>query len=128
MRVLLFFLCLVALLPRAAAAQFLPEGALVVRGQPIQLTLPSPTPDTLHVIYRPSAAVSHTDHVRTDGAQTLVWTPSTAGVVRLAAGDVAQNVSVRYVSPPISGIFVLLIAGFILFGGAIYALRKLFAD
>lgn len=125
MRFFFALLCVMAL-PLAARAQFVPEGALVVRGQPIEVTLPSPTPDTLRVVYRPSAAISHTDVLLTQGAATYTWTPSTAGVVRLAAGGTAQNVSVRYVRPPLSGIMVLLIAGFILFGGAIYALRKLF--
>ncbi len=126
MRSLLFLCCLCGALPMGAHAQLVSRDSAIVRGQPVTITLPQPAPDTLIVEYRPNAVLARQVPLPTGGASTVVWTPDAAGVVRLIAGDVRQNVSVRYVTPPISGIIVLLLAATILFGGAIYALRKLF--
>jgi len=41
---------------------------------------------------------------------------------------VAQNVSVRYAAYPASGIFILIVAGTILFGGAGFAMGKLLSE
>lgn len=125
MRYLLFFLLLV---PVAAQAQLVDGSSLVLRGEPVQVSTITPEGpvDTLTVIYRPNAILARRVYLPTGGASTVEWTPETAGVVRLVAGAVEQNVSVRYRRPPIGGIMVLLLAGFILFGGATFAFRKLF--
>ncbi len=121
-----FLLAALLLLPLPARAQLVPPGEVVRIGVPVTVAVEGA--DTLYVVYRPNAAVSQRDVVLTGGAARVAWTPERAGVVQLVAGASKQNVSVRYVTPPAGGIFVLLVAGFILFGGAAYALKKLFED
>ena len=114
--------------PRHAAAQYVPPEASLVVGRPVQITLPAPS-DTLTVTYRPNSSIDAVEHVApAAGSASLTWTPREAGVVQLtSSGGPAQNVSVRFSTPPISGILVLTLAGLILFGGAVFAFRKLFA-
>ena len=113
--------------PRCAAAQYVsPEASLVV-GRPVHITLPDPG-DTLTVTYRPNSSIAAVDHLApAAGSTSLTWTPHEAGVVQLATSNGAsQSVSVRFSTPPISGILVLTLAGLILFGGAVFAFRRLF--
>lgn len=129
-----------ALLAPAAAAQFTltplpyeeveeaPEAPIA--GRPVQVTLDSPV-DRVEVVWRPNSAVA--DTVALDAAGTsFVWRPTRAGVARIAliSGEerTEQNVSVRFDSYPGSGIFVLIIAATILFGGAGFAMGKLLSD
>lgn len=120
-------LLLAALLTAPAAqAQFTFEPDDIVVGVPVTVTLP-PGTDTLTVVYRPNSSIGSTEHVPVGGAAAYTWTPAQPGIVRLATEDGAgQNVSVRFQSPPASGIVVLVLAGCILFGGAIFATRALF--
>lgn len=89
--------------------------------------------DTLVVVYRPNAAVAKTDVIPISPAsKTVEWSPENAGVVALsyaAAGNSAtRNISVRFAGVSYPGIFVMILAGVVLFGGAITAFRTLFRD
>lgn len=125
MRLVLLFLLLA---PLSAQAQLVGGSDLVLRGEPVTVSTLTPegVADTLTVIYRPNAILARAVHLPTGGAETVTWTPESAGVVQLVAGSLRQNVSVRYRRPPLGGIIVLILAGSILFGGATFAFRKLF--
>ena len=83
--------------------------------------------DTVRVVYRPGSVAADTVVLRAEGT-TLTFTPTAAGVVNVSAGDDAKALSVRFASTPISGLFVMIAAGLILFGGAFFALRALLAQ
>lgn len=140
MRTLLLALAAALALPAAhAQVTFAPlpveEGAEPptepIQGRPVRITLDAPA-DRVVVVWRPNSAVP--DTVALDAAGTsFVWTPTRAGVARLIATSgaettVAQNVSVRYAAYPASGIFILIVAGTILFGGAGFAMGKLLSE
>ena len=98
-----------------------------VQGRPVRITLDQPA-EAVQVVWRPNSAIP--DTVALDAAgSSFVWTPSRAGVATIEAisGEtiVSQNVSVRYAGYPATGIFVLIIAGTLLFGGAGFAMGKL---
>lgn len=117
---------LLALLALPAAAQpitVIPEKPIV--GQEATLQLGAPV-DTVFVTYRPNSAVARRDTIRLGGFDSVKWTPAQAGVVQIRLADgTAQNVSVRFAQTPLLGVLILLGAGLILFGGAIFAMRKL---
>lgn len=123
---LLFVLIAAAALP--VRGQFLPESVRVYRGEPVEIPLP-PSADTLLVTYRPSSAIARRVMLPASGGGAVRWTPTDAGVVALSTpGGPSQNVSVRFRGIPIGGLVVLLFAGTVLFGGAAFALKKLFED
>lgn len=99
-----------------------------VVGQSATLRFSVPV-DTVFVTYRPSSAVTRRDTIRLGGFESVKWTPAQAGVVQIRlTNGTAQNVSVRFARLPLSGVLILLAAGFILFGGATFAMRKLLSD
>ncbi len=87
------------------------------------------------VLYRPGSEVSRTDSLGVTGSDgALSWTPVEAGVATISAGVpdstgaiVAQsrNLSVRFRGLPASGLFILIAAGVILYGGVILGFRML---
>jgi hypothetical protein len=108
-----------------AAAQFQRSAEDLFVGTPVTVTLPAGA-DTLLVTYRPNSAIATTDAIPATGGQ-VAWTPADAGVVALAVpGGARETVSVRFQDTPAAGMLVLVLAGTILFGGAIFAFRKLF--
>lgn len=113
--------------PTTTAAQFTLSPETPVIGETVTITLPEAA-DVLTVTYRPNSSVPRIEEIATNGLTTVSWTPTNAGVVALAAGSASMNTSVRYQSAPMGGIFVLIVAGLILFGGAIFAFRLLFQD
>lgn len=125
----LALLALGALAATPGAAQsitLLPDLAVVGRETTLQFGAPV---DTLFVTYRPNSVLAQSDTIRIGGFDSVKWTPRRAGVVRVALpGGTAQNVSVRFTEPPRSGLFVLIGAGLILFGGAIFSMRTLLRD
>ncbi|MGI9173915.1 MAG: hypothetical protein ACR2GR_01165 [Rhodothermales bacterium] len=127
MRRAALLLLLAAALALPARGQFFAEGTRIYRGEAIDVAVPQGA-DTLVVTYRPSSAISHTVMLPTGGARSVSWTPEEAGVVALSAGGTSENVSVRFRSVPPGGLLILLLAGTILFGGAGFALKKLFED
>ena len=85
--------------------------------------------------YRPNSATSQTvEPVSFNEAGEARLKPSVSGIVEIQAEGpyikdqeietATLNIPVRYTSPPISGIIILLLAGSILFGGAGYSLVK----
>lgn len=112
------------LLPAPAAAQYVAGSDFAFVDRPTTLAR-SGASDTLVVTYRPNSSIARVDTLV--GARE--WTPRQAGVVKLQApGGEAQSVSVRFDRTPVSGLFVLIGAGLILFGGAGFAFRKLLED
>ena len=98
----------------------------IVQGQPVRITLDQPATD-VSVVWRPNSAIP--DTVALDPAGTsFTWTPTRAGVATVVTPEASQNVSVRYSGFPASGIFILIVAGTILFGGAAFAMGKLLGD
>lgn len=124
---------LAALLALPAHAQDAPAAidsiaaAQPVMGRPFVLDLPAGT-DTVFVTYRPGSSVAVADTLFAGGASTLSWAPRRAGVVRVEAGGITRNLSVRFDEPPLFGVAIMLLAGLILFGGATYATVKLFSE
>ena len=121
-------LSLLALLLAAplAAAQPTFSPDVPVRGEPVTVTFEAPA-DQARVIYRPGSVAADTVVLPTSGAE-VTFSPEQAGVVRVEAGDVSIPLSVRFPSAPLSGLFVMIGAGLILFGGAAFAMRALLAS
>lgn len=120
-------LLLAALLSAPALAQIAVSPEAPVRGQPVTVTLDAPA-EALLVTYRPNSGIAVEETVPVTGT-TATWTPSRAGVVGLATPDGAsRNVSVRFDRTPLSGLFILIGAGVVLFGGATFAMRALLSD
>ena len=135
MRILLACL-FAAVLAAPASAQFIVETlplapgdeppAQPIQGQAVRITLDEPT-ESVKVVWRPNSAIPDTVALDPSGT-SFEWTPSRAGVASIVTPEGSQNVSVRYDSYPASGIFILIIAGTILFGGAGFAMGKLLGD
>lgn len=123
--VFIYSILLLAALPHAAFAQMELSTARPLAGQPVTISLPEGA-DTLIVTYRPNSAIS-TQEILPVSAGQAQWTPVQAGIVSLSSPGIgSQNVSVRFSRPPAGGILVLILAGTILFGGAIFAMWHLF--
>jgi hypothetical protein len=111
--------------PATAQYQFSTEN--LYANQEVMVTFPTPS-DTLIVTYRPNSSIPIEDRIPTNAAGAAAWTPRYSGVVALATpGGPTQNVSVRFLTTPWSGVVVLTLAGLILFGGIIFSFRKLFS-
>lgn len=122
MRCLALFL-LLALPAAAQPVTLAPEIPEV--GQETTLRFAEPQ-DYVVVTYRPNSIVALRDTIRIGGFESVKWTPARAGVVRIGLPDGSgQNVSVRFTGIPLSGLLILIFAGTILFGGAVFAMRKL---
>lgn len=123
----LFPLLVVAAMPSTAQSiTITPEIAVLDREATLHFGAPV---DTLFVTYRPNSVLAQRDTIRIGGFDSVKWTPKRAGVVQIALpGGASQNVSVRFTAPPMSGIAILIVAGLILFGGAILSMRALFSD
>ncbi len=84
--------------------------------------------DSLFVTYRPNSAIPVTDTLRVGGFEAMRVPFREAGVVRVSTPEGASaDVSVRFAETPMSGVLVLILAGLILFGGAGFAMAKLFS-
>jgi hypothetical protein len=81
--------------------------------------------DILYITYRPNSQVEIKDSILING-NSIQWIPENAGVVNLTAGNSSKNVSVRFTKLSWSGIAVMLLAFFMLFGGAAFAFIILF--
>jgi hypothetical protein len=139
-----------ALLALPAAAQD-PAGAAAgpaivadderpLRGQVVRLTV---TEDgrpaagaRVTAVYRPNSQTQHEAELApVDSSGTVLWTPEYTGPVTLEvrpagtpSGDgeppaaAALTVAVRYGGLPASGLFIMVLAGVLLFGGAAWAM------
>ncbi len=125
--VLPILICLMTLSQRATG-QIELEPLKPIKGEVVSVTVDPPT-DSLLLIYRPNSAVAREEWVVSDQANgRFNWTPSDAGVVAMAAGGQARNVSVRFAGVSTSGITVMVLAFCLLFGGAFFSFRLLFSD
>ncbi len=125
--VLMVLVCLLVL-SQGVSAQIELEPLKPTKGEVVSVTVEPPT-DSLLLVYRPNSAVAREEWVVSDQADGhFEWTPSDAGVVAMAAGGQARNVSVRFAGVSESGIFVMVLAFCLLFGGASFAFRLLFSD
>ena len=104
-----------------------------VRGEKLRVTVTgadNPESIVLHATYRPNSSTELKTVVGPLGADgTVLWKPVDAGITTLLAmgGDkkiASKNVAVCYPSTPASGMVVMFLAGFLLFGGALYSLRN----
>ena len=126
----LLVLGIIVAFPAAGQITFRPapveneEPSGPVKGHATVVTLDS-LAEQVQVVWRPNSAIPDTVTLDVSG-QTFTWTPTHAGVATMTTSNgTSQNVSVRYDSYPASGIFILIIAGTILFGGAGFAMGKL---
>jgi hypothetical protein len=100
----------------------------IVAGEKATLTFDAPV-DAVVTTYRPNSAIPIVDTLTVGGFTSVRWTPERAGVVRVAVpGGPSRNLSVRFAALPTAGLFVLIVAGLILFGGAGWAMRRLLSD
>ena len=83
---------------------------------------------TVEVTYRPGSSVSRTQSIGSSQAGQMQWVPEEAGIATITAKwtgpnqnemSAATNVSVRFASPPIGGIIIMIVAGFVLVIGSI---------
>jgi len=99
-----------------------------VQGEEITITLDEPTAQVV-ITYRPNSQVVTRDTIIAETpSNAFLWTPEKAGVVTVQAAGASRNVSVRFAGVSWSGIFTMVIAGTLLFGGATFAFRTLFSD
>lgn len=112
------------------------SNASPVVGEKIKITLDHPA-DTLTVSYRPNSSVVKTAYiVNNPSEKSFDWVPEYPGVVALSYVDksnggnttVSRNLSIRFDGLSVSGLLVMLFAGTVLFGGAGFAFRTLFAE
>lgn len=123
----LAFACALALgLAASGAAQITVDSGDSVHptvGEEVTITFDT-APESAQVVWRPNSAIPDTMDLGASGT-SLTWTPDRAGVATIVTPDGTKNVSVRYTSLPVLGLFVLVGAGLILFGGAGMAMRAL---
>ncbi len=85
--------------------------------------------DELTITYSPKSEVEIVEKVPTNGTKLVLWRPKYAGVATITTpGHKALTVSIRYDGVPLGGVLIMLLAGFILFGGAFVSLRALLAS
>lgn len=106
-----------------------------LRGQPVRVTVlegGQPLAGARVVaVYRPNSNTQHREELAAvDSSGLLLWTPTDAGPVTLEVRDAgtpadadeppmaAITVAVRFGSFPPSGLFIMVLAGILLFGGA----------
>jgi len=101
-------------------------------GQDQQVTLSGverPELLSLWVVYSPNSTTQKETEVgRLSESGEIAWNPSRFGIATLSARDetgstiASANVAIVYSSTPLSGVFVMIFAGVLLFGGAIVSL------
>lgn len=86
----------------------------------------------LKVTYRPGSKTSKSVELTSQTAGVFAWTPTSPGLVTVAAhvegqakALVTKNFSVRFAEGSVLGIFVMLFAAILLFGGAAISIRAL---
>jgi len=87
------------------------------------------------VTYRPGSSVSREDAVGQSGSDGgIEWTPQQAGIATITATwheaddvDVSSSatVSVKFASPPVGGLLIMIIAGLLLVVGSAVRITKL---
>jgi hypothetical protein len=83
----------------------------------------------VEVTYRPGSRVQQTDHIGASAADgTIRWAPAEAGIATITAtwtgpGQTerksATSVSIKFRSPPLDGILIMIVAGVLLVVGTV---------
>ncbi len=104
------------------------------RGTPVEVRLSGMEPGesySFSVTYRPNSETSRVEKVGLfDDAGSVLWTPTDAGITTLSVLDgagetvISRNAAVRFDSPPVSGLLVMILAGLLLFGGSTVSMRR----
>ena len=97
---------------------------VLFKGTAVDIILKDPA-DTVMIEYRPNSQVVKKEYLTGDATNTFAWTPTSAGVVTIQAGNQSKTVSVRFPGASISGIAIMILAAVLLFGGATFAFRLL---
>lgn len=110
------------------------DESFPLEGQPVKVYISHPTYPRLQdfevsATYRPNSEVSFTEKLPAPNSYGVVeWSPQQAGIVTLSAKvpelALSKNISVRYVGFPPSGLAILGLAAFILFGGLITVILR----
>ena len=88
----------------------------------------------LEVTYRPGSSVARTEPIGRSATGAVEWTPQEAGIATITAtwvgSDLAEassttNVSVKFRSPPIGGILIMIVAGLLLVVGSVIRVANL---
>jgi hypothetical protein len=112
-------------LSKSADAQYINKNVVPTSGQPIKIAIHHTK--MLTIIYHPGGNASSKRQLRVQ-PPNYDWTPSRAGLYVLSTpGGPSQTVSVRFISFPIKGLIILLIAFVVLFGGAGFASYHVFS-
>jgi len=82
------------------------------------------------VEYRPNSSVPKLEDAgTTDTLGRLTWTPIDAGIATVKAtyGEIStsQNIAIKFSKFPLSGLFIFLFAGILLYGGIAFSYIKL---
>lgn len=99
----------------------------IVAGESTPMKLSSVSSDTISFTYRPNSIISFNDTIITSGTENeIIWTPERAGIVSISSKHSgSKNVSVYFNGISYSGIFVLILAALILFGGVLFSFKVL---
>jgi hypothetical protein len=124
----------------AAGLAIVADDERPLRGQVVRLTVTEggrPAAGArVTALYRPNSQTQHEAELApVDSSGTVLWTPEYTGPVTLevrpagtpsGGGEppaaAALTVAVRYGSLPASGLFIMVLAGVLLFGGAAWAM------
>ena len=127
---ILSFALLLCLCPLTAQIQL--SEPMPIKGQAVDITLPQPA-QRLLIRYRPNSSLSTMDTLYSETpTDHFQWKARQAGIATLFTEDEdgqtlhSRNVSVRFKGTSPGGIVVMLLAGIVLFGGAIFSFRLLF--
>ena len=85
---------------------------------------------SVSVTYRPGSSVEAVESIGVTGPSgRIVWNPSTAGIAELLAewdgGSSNANVSVKFASPPVGGILIMIFAGLLLIAGSAVQITRM---
>ena len=140
-RVAFLALCII---PAVAFAGLVQNPEFPVVGKEVTLFVSQKIPESgstmnavphawVNVTYRPNSIIPANmpaGQTRSDG--TLNWIPELPGICRIAYEKNGQTeettISVRYDGPPLSGIFIMIVAGIILYGGIGYFMVHMFSS
>lgn len=120
--------------PTVSIAGFDPDkGSFPTEGQATKVTLSGAQPTEILVTYRPTSLVEASEKLEIAADGSAMWTPSSPGLAKLTvaysvdgkAAEIKELVSVQFASTLSMGVWVMALAGIVLFGGAFVSIRAL---
>lgn len=123
----------------AASADVLIESHYPVKGVPVDVRVTDDNGNpvsgaTIEVTYRPGSSVERTEPIGSSSGGLVQWTPSEAGIATVTASwtvagentaTSSTNVSVKFSSPPLDGILIMVVAGLLLVVGSVIRVANL---